>query len=217
MPVTITVLDNDVPATTGTILIVKSLLFWGLNGKCTLVEDGAVLYTPNTSYIGIDTCVYEVCDNLGNCDTATIVITIVPSGEKPVANDDTVTTDKNTPVDIFPLDNDDAVEGHPLKLQNIVQGGEHGECVKVSNMTVMYIPDQDYVGQDFCVYNTCDNRNMCDTANIFISVVGEPEPCDEELTDEATVTPTKMVSKCTNYDVQIATRLELHLILSHSM
>lgn len=192
VPVTIPVLDNDVPATTGTILVVTSLLLGGLNGKCTLGADGAVLYTPNTSYDGVDTCVYEVCDDLGNCDTATIVITVVPSGEKPVANDDTVTTDKNTPADIFPLDNDDAVEGHPLTLQNIVQGGEHGECVKVSNMTVMYIPDQDYVGQDVCVYNTCDNRNMCDTANIFISVVGEPEPCDEETIDAATLTPTKM-------------------------
>ncbi len=200
VPVTIPVLDNDVPATTGTILVVTSLLFGGLNGKCTLGEDGAVLYTPNTGYSGVDTCIYEVCDNLGNCDTATIVITVVPSGEKPVANDDTVTTDKNTPADIFPLDNDDAVEGYPLNLQNIVQGGQHGECVKVSNMTVMYIPDQDFVGQDVCVYSTCDNRNMCDTANIFISVVGEPEPCDEVTIDAATLTPTKMVTTCANSD-----------------
>ena len=215
MPVTITVLDNDVPATSESILVVTSLLFGGLNGKCTLDEDGVVLYMPNTSYHGVDTCVYEVCDDLGNCDTATIVITVVPSGEKPVANDDTVTTDKNTPVDIFPLDNDDAVEGHHLKLQNIVQGGEHGECVKVSNMTVMYIPDQDYVGQDICVYNACDNRNMCDTANIYISVVGEPEPCDE---DEATLFPTKVVSRCANSDETIcyAPRTTTDFISFHS-
>lgn len=195
-PVTITVLDNDVPAVPGTTLVVTSLLFEGLNGKCMLSQDGIVMYTPNSSYNGVDTCVYEVCDDLDHCDTATIVITIVPSGEKPVANDDTVTTDKNTPVDIFPLDNDDSVEGHPLKLQNIVQGGEHGECVKVSNTTVLYIPDQNYVGQDTCVYNACDNRNMCDAANIYISVIGEPEPCDVETTDEPTLSPTKMVSKC---------------------
>ena len=193
MPVTIIVLDNDIPAVTGTTLVVTTLLFLGLNGKCVLNLDGTVIYTPNTSYNGVDTCVYEVCDDLGNCDTATIVITTIPSGEVPVANDDIITTDKNTPIDIFPLDNDDAVDGHPLKLQNIVQGGDHGECVKVSNTTVLYIPDQNFVGQDTCVYNTCDDRKMCDTANIFITVTGEPEPCDE-VTNESVISPTKMVS-----------------------
>ncbi|KAL7440293.1 hypothetical protein ACHAXH_007022 [Discostella pseudostelligera] len=191
IPVTIIVLDNDIPAVTGTTLVVTTLLFPGLNGKCVLNLDGTVMYTPNTSYNGVDTCVYEVCDDLGNCDTATIVITTIPSGEVPVAYDDIVTTDKNTPVDIFPLDNDDAVDGHPLKLQNIVEGGEHGECVKISNTTVLYIPDQNFVGQDTCVYNTCDNRKMCDTANILITVTGEPEPCDEE-TNESILSPTKM-------------------------
>lgn len=213
MPVTITVLDNDVSTVTGTTLVVTTLLFGGLNGKCVLGQDGAVVYTPNNSYNGVDTCVYKVCDDLGNCDTATIVITVIPSGEKPVANDDTVTTDKNTPVDIFPLDNDNAVEGHPLKLQNIVQGGEHGECVKVSNMTVLYIPDQDYVGNDICGYNTCDDRNICDTANIFILVVGEPEPCDEETT--VTLSPTKTVSRLQNLmkpDANITDSIPLHVM-----
>lgn len=160
-----------------------------------MLLDGNVSYTPSTGYHGVDTCVYEVCDEIGNCDRATIVVTVVTSEEQPVANDDTVTTEKNTYVDIFPLDNDDAVEGHPLKLQNIVQGGEHGECVKASNMTVLYIPDQDFVGQDTCVYNACDNRNMCDTASIIILVTGEPEPCDEDETNVPTSSPTKMVSK----------------------
>ena len=61
---------------------------------------------------------------MGNCDRATIIVTVVTSEELLVANDNTVMTEKNNDVDIFLMDNDDAVKGHPL-YKNSMQGGEY--------------------------------------------------------------------------------------------
>ena len=44
-----------------------------INGSLVCVD-----YTPNTSYIGLDSICVIVCDQTNNCDTATIPVTILP-------------------------------------------------------------------------------------------------------------------------------------------
>jgi hypothetical protein len=43
---------------------------------------------------------YEICDANGDCDPATINITVDPVNDVPVADDDSETTDEDTPVNI---------------------------------------------------------------------------------------------------------------------
>ncbi len=139
-----------------------------------------MMYVPDSDFFGIDTCVYEACDEEQRCDTATLTIVVVPSDDEPIANDDMVTTDKNTNVSIYPLENDDAVPGYELKVTKITENGSTGTCVVESTTVVMYIPDVDFVGQDTCVYEACDERMKCDTATITIIIQGEKsEPCDD--------------------------------------
>ena len=72
---------------------------------------GGITYTPNAGFNGTDTYVYQVCDD-GNplpalCDQATVTVTVNPTNDPPVANDDTETTNEDTPVTTSVISNDD--------------------------------------------------------------------------------------------------------------
>lgn len=103
-----------------------------------------------------------------------MILTVTPV----IANDDTVITVINTPVDIFPIDNDVFTDGHPLAVVLIEENANHGDCVIVSQQIVIYIPNPDYHGTDGCQYQACDDRGVCDSAVISITVDGTP--CDEK-------------------------------------
>ena len=178
-PIDIQVLDNDTPTPDGSPLFIIAILFSGNDGVCTISNEGeTITYTPNTDYFGSDKCVYTACDNKGRCDSATVVIIVTPSSEVLVANDDDVITQINTPVDVFALENDAQVEGYPLNIVSIQDNADNGDCVIVNDgQVVMYIPKPDYNGVDSCVYMVCDDRGLCDTAVITVTIEGTP--CDE--------------------------------------
>ncbi|WP_452219675.1 Ig-like domain-containing protein, partial [Lacinutrix salivirga] len=76
-------------------------------------SDDVVTYTPNPGYNGTDTFEYTVCDNATptpNCDTAEVEVSIAPIVD---VEDDTTTTDEDTPVvvDVYDNDNDIPTEG----------------------------------------------------------------------------------------------------------
>ena len=193
----IDVLGNDVAVEGFEELTVAELPFTGRDGTCE-TNGKSVLYKPNEGFHGEDKCVYKVCDDKPRCAVATITITVSPLAGDVVANDDDVMTQKNTPVDIFPLDNDVGVDGHPLKITGLTGTGEDGECVRVNDDTVMYIPEPDFVGEDACAYTACDDREECNSASIKIVVNGTDGPCvdtddvdaDDVDTDEPTKDPT---------------------------
>jgi hypothetical protein len=196
--VTIPVLINDAPSIPGMELTVTKLLYDGANGKCIISESetgSVVVYLPDSGYFGMDTCVYETCDVEDRCDSATISIVVIASDIVPIAYDDYVTTDKDTPVTITPLVNDTAVTGYPLVVKTITIDGANGTCVVDTESVVIYIPDSEFVGVDTCVYEACDERPMCDTATITITVTGELEPCDngEGKADVPTLEPTALL------------------------
>lgn len=68
--VLVSVLDNDTP-TAGKTLKVNSITTQASNGSCSISLDLQVVYEPNPGFIGFDTCVYEACDSIPACDTAT--------------------------------------------------------------------------------------------------------------------------------------------------
>ena len=49
------------------------------HGTVIMNADGSYTYTPNTNYYGTDVFTYHLCDVDGDCSTATVTITIVPS------------------------------------------------------------------------------------------------------------------------------------------
>ena len=47
--------------------------------------DGSIDYTPDPDFFGTDSFTYEVCDLAGDCDTATVDITVNPINDPPTA------------------------------------------------------------------------------------------------------------------------------------
>lgn len=73
------VLVNDVPAP-GEDLVVRSIVTNGSTGQCTISLDLIeVTYAPDLGFVGTDSCVYEACDTVPNCDTATMTVTVEAS------------------------------------------------------------------------------------------------------------------------------------------
>jgi gliding motility-associated-like protein len=93
--IVIDILANDTDAD-GTIVPTSvTIIEEPENGTVVINSDGSVTYTPDLDFIGDDTFTYQVCDNDGLCDTATVSIVvagvlaaelIIPQGFSP--NDD---------------------------------------------------------------------------------------------------------------------------------
>ena len=77
------------------------------NGTATDPTDDTFDYTPNADYNGTDSFTYSICDADGDCDPATVSITVNSVDDAPIAVDDAATVDEDASVNITVLDNDD--------------------------------------------------------------------------------------------------------------
>jgi hypothetical protein len=141
--------------------------------------DDTIDYTPNPDYNGPDQITYEICDANGDCDPATIDITVDPVNDLPVADDDSETTDEDTPVNIVVLTNDDfggdgpgtgaiTVTVQPTNGTATVNDG--GTPNDPTDDTVDYVPDANYNGTDMFTYEICDSNGDCDDAVVTITI-----------------------------------------------
>src|SRR5690606_15061096 len=103
-PVTIDVLAND----TGDDEAEISIHSVGLPSVGTATTDGATVeYIAATGFTGEASFIYTITDGLGNTSQAFVTVTVEPAlNLPPVAEDDTATTPRNTPVLIDVLAND---------------------------------------------------------------------------------------------------------------
>jgi gliding motility-associated-like protein len=197
-PTTVTVIPGSGPA----------------NGSVTVdTATGAVTYTPDPNFNGIDTFDYVVCDD-GNplpsqCDTATVTITVLPVNDPPVAVNDADTTDEETPVtiDVVANDNDslDPMGGiDPSSVDTIPGSGPANGTISIDPVTgaITYTPDPGFNGTDTFDYVVCDSGNplpaLCDTATVTITVnpVNDPPVAvnDADTTDEETPVTVNVVA-----------------------
>ena len=90
-PVSIDIIanDNDIP-TTGTLTTTNPS-----NGTVTINDNGTpndpsddfVEYTPDPGFDGTDTFDYTICDDIGNCDTATVTVVVTAATDLDTDND----------------------------------------------------------------------------------------------------------------------------------
>ncbi|NGF75955.1 tandem-95 repeat protein [Fluviicola sp. SGL-29] len=147
------------------------------NGTATVDPvTGEITYTPNPNFNGIDTLVYSICDTGMPvlCDTAVVVITVNPVNDAPVANDDTATTDEDTPVVIDVPSNDTDADGNLDETSVTVVTPPTNGTVIVDPVTgeITYTPNPNFNGNDTLVYSICDTGMpvLCDTAVVVITV-----------------------------------------------
>lgn len=143
------------------------------NGVLTLNPDGSFTYTPNANFNGTDSFTYFANDGTVDSDTAaTVMITVNPVNDAPVANNDDITTTVDTPVTIDVLANDtdvDTGDTANLMIESVVQP-LNGEVVN-NGTDVTYTPNAGFIGTDTFDYNVTDTGGLTDTATVTVTVV----------------------------------------------
>ncbi|WP_133688836.1 Ig-like domain-containing protein [Maribacter spongiicola] len=193
-PIEIDILDNDfgIP-TDGTLTVTdpsNGTIEINDGGTPDDISDDTITYTPNDGFVGTETIEYTVCDTEGNCDTATVTITV---GE-PVALDvvdDSAATPVDTPIEIDILDNDFGIPTDGTLTvtdpsNGTIEINDGGTPDDISDDTITYTPNDGFEGTETIEYTVCDTDGNCDTATVTITV-GEPVALD--VVDDSVSTP----------------------------
>jgi gliding motility-associated-like protein len=92
----------------------------------------------------------------------------------PVANNDTFQININQQTTLPVTSNDFDLDGDPLTVTVVVQPINGTALVLTNN--VVYTPNNGFSGFDSLFYSLCDTTGLCDTASVFINVVGANLP-----------------------------------------
>jgi uncharacterized repeat protein (TIGR01451 family) len=179
--ITVDVLANDSDPDTGDTL---SIILVGTPSNGAVTTDGAsVTYTPTLSFNGTAVFTYTVSDGELS-DTATVTISVGAANDPPQAEDDTVTTNEDTPVTIDVLDNDDDVDGDILTVVTV--GAPLNGTANSDGTTVTYTPALNFNGTDVFTYTITDG-GLSDLAQVTITVdpVNDP-PFISDIPDQNT-------------------------------
>ncbi|HJU79044.1 MAG TPA: Ig-like domain-containing protein, partial [Nitrososphaeraceae archaeon] len=125
-------------------------------------------YTPATDYVGSDSFTFKVNDGTVDSNTATVSITVEGlSNSPPMANNQDVTVNKNTPQAITLTATDP--NGDPLSYTVVTQPA-HGTITGGTTASRTYTPATDYVGSDSFTFKVNDGTVDSNTATVSITV-----------------------------------------------
>ena len=178
-PVTTNVVTNDTDVDGTVVASTVAIASGPSNGSVITNGDGTVTYTPNANFTGSDTYTYTLRDNNGApSNAATVTIAVGSVNDTPIANDDTVLTDKNTSLLIEVTLNDDDLDGTIDPATIIIADGPVSGTVQVAgDGTITYSPNPVFSGIDQFTYTVRDNEGATsNVAMVIITVVGVNEP-----------------------------------------
>ncbi len=160
-PVGITLTASDADGDPLTFAMVDSAVHGSLSG---IAPD--LTYTPDADYNGPDSFTFKANDGTDDSNIATVTITVNPVNDPPVADDQAVTTDEDTPVAITLTAAD--VDGDALTF-GVVDLPSHGDLSGVAP-DLIYTPDTGYNGPDSFTFSANDGTVDSNTATVSITV-----------------------------------------------
>ncbi len=169
--------DTDLP-TSGTLTITgpsNGTVNVGDNGTPNDPSDDVVTYIPNPDYNGSDSFDYTICNNFGDCSTATVTVDVLPILD---VNDDVASTEQGTDVTISWRGNDnDIPTSGSITATNPSNGtivlNDNGTAANPSDDNITYVPNPGYSGTDSFEYTVCDTNGNCGTATITVVVTSQ--------------------------------------------
>src|SRR5215218_4760307 len=143
----------------------------------TLSGTGANLtYTPEADYNGPDSFTFKANDGTADSEPATVSIAVSAVNDAPVANDDTKSTNQDTPL-IFPasqlLGNDNpgpANERGQTLMVTAVDQAVNGQVSLGTNGDITFTPATDFIGQASFEYTVCDNGSPSECSVMIAKV-----------------------------------------------
>ncbi|HGY56500.1 MAG TPA: tandem-95 repeat protein [Caldithrix abyssi] len=177
--ITVNVLLNDSDPDNDTLSVSEVLA--PANGSAVNNNDSTITYTPNNGFYGPDSFKYVLSDGHNGSDTAMVRITV---NGKPVAVKDSAGTSQNDPVTVNVLRNDSDPDGDALSVTDIIQSS-NGNATNNNDSTITYTPNNGFYGTDTLQYILGDGNGGADTADVVITVNGNPVAGDDNgVTDE---------------------------------
>ncbi|MCX7559949.1 Ig-like domain-containing protein [Sulfitobacter sp. F26204] len=146
------------------------------NGTVEDLGDGTVRFTPAENFNGEATFTYTVTDPNFNSDTGEVTIQVNPVNDAPVANDDSDTTEEETPVEINLLANDTDVDGDALTVTTATVPAAEGTLEPVNDGTdglYTFTPAAGFIGTATVSYAITDGNGGTASAVHTIDVADD--------------------------------------------
>jgi CSLREA domain-containing protein len=179
------VLSND--SDTDGQTLTAALVTGPANGELNLNGDGSFSYTPNADYYGPDTFTYMASDGIDDSNVATVTITVNPINDPPVAIDQSVETNEDTPVEITLTASD--VEGDSLTYILVSDPSNGTLSGEAPNLT--YTPAPDFFGTDSFTFKVNDgfvDSNVA-TVSIIVNPVNDLPDCSQATPNPEVIWP----------------------------
>lgn len=153
------------------------------HGTVSFNSQGQVIYTPDLNYNGNDQFSYTANDddNLPATKAATVLLTITPVNDQPIATNAANQTSEDQPLTLTLSGTD--VDGDPLTFNINTQPSHGGLTGNGSQWT--YTPDANYFGSDSFTFTASDGQLTSAPATFTIEVISindRPVPNDQNLT-----------------------------------
>nr|WP_299346562.1 gliding motility-associated C-terminal domain-containing protein [Allomuricauda sp.] len=178
--------DNDVPnlgtltftvPSNGTVIRLD-------NGTPADPSDDLLAYQPNTGYLGPDSFDYTICDNIGNCSTATVNITVNPFGVDLDTDNDGIPDsfeDLNTDADNDPSTNPTDTDGDGIPDYLDIDSDNDGIPDNVEAQTTLgYIPPSLVDGNNNGVDDAYEGAGTIGLIPVDTDLDGLPDYVDED-------------------------------------
>ena len=155
--------DGDNDALSFTALNLPSQGTWSLN------PSGVFSYLPSAGFLGEEYIDYQVCDETGRCDTATLTINVVTANTAPSAINSDFTLTEDTPLSqsltAFLTD----AEGGSFTYSTLTAPA-FGSIQWLPGNTFVYTPLFNFAGTDNFTYRVCDSGNLCAEATVSLVI-----------------------------------------------
>ena len=163
-PLTISPTANDVIVGTLQSVTVQSQ---PANGTVT-VSGNDFIYTPNAGFFGTNSFTYFFTTTNGISNTATITVSLENAYPAPVANNDTISSPKNTAVTISPTTND-VRNGISINAVTVESQPANGTAV-ASGSNIIYTPATDFTGTNSFTYSLVVDGRTSNKATVTVTV-----------------------------------------------
>ena len=127
----------------------------------------SVTYIPSANYNGPDSFTYTISDGHGGAATGTVSVTVTPVNDAPVALNQSVTTNEDTPATGQVVATDVDVD---TLTDSVVSGPTHGTLSLSTSGSFTYTPNANYNGTDSFSFKANDGGLDSNVATVSITV-----------------------------------------------